>query len=289
MWAHTDWVGSFYRSDARRHDFLGQYSTVFNAVEGNSTFYGLPSEEAVARWVVEAPAHFRFCFKFPRAVSHDRRLVGVEDDVGEFLQRLAPLGERLGPMLVQLPAAFGPTRLGVLDSFLSKLPRRLRYAVEVRHRAFFSNGPEEHDLDSLLRAREVDRVLFGTTELFAAGTAGSGSFAEVLRKKPCVPLRRTATGPSPVVRFVGNPDTEKSRGAIRGWATAFDSWMTAGLTPYFFAHHANDTLSPRVARMFHEEMVALRPDLGRLPEWPCERERAGVDSDDPSGQMTLFG
>lgn len=288
MWAHAGWTGRFYRSDAKRAEFLPQYASVFNAVEGNSTFYGLPSPESVARWTVEAPPGFRFCFKFPREVTHELRLEGTEEETGEFFERLAPLGERLGPMLVQLPGSFGPAHLATLDAFLARLPSTFRYAVEVRHRAFFAEGVEEADLDALLRARGADRVLFDTTGLFAAGAPLPDSLAEVLVKKPRVPMRRTVTAKSPVVRFVGDPDTVRQRGPLRAWAKVLSGWLDSGLTPFFFAHHADDTFAPDVARILNEELASIRPGVSRPPAWPVERERAGVDRDDPGGQMTLF-
>jgi uncharacterized protein YecE (DUF72 family) len=289
MWAHAGWVGRFYRSDAKRSDFLPQYASVFSAVEGNSTFYGLPSPESVARWAVDAPAGFRFCFKFPREVTHDLRLEGAEHATGGFIERLAPLGERLGPMLVQLPGSFGPAHLGALDAFLAGLPKAFRYAVEVRHRAFFAGGAEEMELDAILRTCGADRVLFDTTGLFAAGAPLPEAFADVLVKKPRVPVRRTVTAKSPVVRFVGDPDMLRVRASLRAWAVVLSGWIDAGLTPFFFAHHADDTFAPDVARIFQEEMATIRAEGARPPTWPVERERAGADRDDPDGQMTLFG
>lgn len=289
MWAHAGWAGRFYRSDAKRAEYLPQYASVFNAVEGNSTFYGLPSPESVARWAVEAPRGFRFCFKFPRTVTHELRLEETEQETGEFFERLAPLGERLGPMLVQLPGSFGPAHLGMLDAFLAGLPSTFGYAVEVRHRAFFAEGPEEAELDALLRARGVDRVLFDTTGLFVAGAPLPESVADVLVKKPRVPMRRTVTANSPIVRFVGDPDKARIRGPLRAWAIVLNAWIDSGLTPFFFAHHADDTFAPDVARVLHEELASIRPGIAPVARWPVERERAGADRDDPGGQMTLFG
>jgi hypothetical protein len=60
------------------------------------------------------------------------------------------------------------------------------------------------------------------------------------------------------------------------------------LTPFFFAHHADDTFAPDVAKILHEEMAAIRPGVARPASWPVERERAGVDRDDPDGQMVFF-
>lgn len=289
MWANAAWIGRFYRASAKRGDFLPQYASVFNAVEGNSTFYGLPSPESVARWAVEAPPGFLFCFKFPRGVTHQLRLVGAESETGEFLERLAPLGDRLGPFLLQLPASFGPSHLENLESFLRGLPERFRYAVEVRHRAFFAEGTEEAQLDALLRERRADRVVFDTTGLFAAGAPLPESLSEVLTRKPRVPMRRTVTGRSPIVRFVGDPDLARSRAPLRAWAAVLSAWVDKGLTPIFFAHHADDTFAPDVARILHEEFASVRSGSAKPARWPCELEKAGADRDDADGQMTLFG
>ncbi|MHA5871309.1 DUF72 domain-containing protein, partial [Pseudomonas aeruginosa] len=135
-WNEAAWRGSFYPRELRSADYLGHYGGIFNAVEGNTTFYARPSAETVRRWAETMPAGFRFCAKFPRDISHEgdlRERLGAADD---FLELLAPLGERVSPLWLQLSAAFTPQRLGELLYFLDELsPRRI--AVEVRHPAFF--------------------------------------------------------------------------------------------------------------------------------------------------------
>jgi uncharacterized protein YecE (DUF72 family) len=121
VWAHAPWRGKFFTAEAARTDFLPQYASVFPTSEGNSTFYGLPAPTVVARWAAEAPDHFRFCLKFPRAITHDLQLVGAEAATTEFLERVAPLGDRLGPFLLQLHASFGPGRLRDLERYLAGL------------------------------------------------------------------------------------------------------------------------------------------------------------------------
>ncbi|HRW67817.1 MAG TPA: DUF72 domain-containing protein, partial [Candidatus Competibacter sp.] len=66
VWSNRDWVGELFALTAKPSDFLRQYSAVFDTVEGNSCFYGLPKPETVLRWRDEAAPGFRFCFKFPR-------------------------------------------------------------------------------------------------------------------------------------------------------------------------------------------------------------------------------
>ena len=89
LWAHAPWKGRFFTAKASREDFLPQYARVFGTTEGNATFYGLPAPETVERWAAEAPSDFRFCFKFPRVISHEKALVGAETETKAFFERLA--------------------------------------------------------------------------------------------------------------------------------------------------------------------------------------------------------
>lgn len=100
------WRGSFYPRELRSADYLGHYGGIFNAVEGNTTFYARPSAETVRRWAETMPAGFRFCAKFPRDISHEGDLRERLEAAGDFLELLAPLGERVSPLWLQLSAAF---------------------------------------------------------------------------------------------------------------------------------------------------------------------------------------
>ncbi len=95
LWALKEWKGRFFTKSAKPADFLRQYAQFFNAVEGNTTFYSVPSEEMVSRWLESTPDTFRFSFKFPRTISHYHKLQHCDAEVAEFLKRLEPLGERL--------------------------------------------------------------------------------------------------------------------------------------------------------------------------------------------------
>src|SRR4051812_44448356 len=85
VWASADWLGTVFTADAKRSDWLRQYATAFNTVEGNSTFYGLPKLETVERWAHDTPPGFQFCLKFPRIISHEHELVNAESDTRVFL------------------------------------------------------------------------------------------------------------------------------------------------------------------------------------------------------------
>lgn len=273
VWAHAPWVGKFFTTDARREDFLPQYASVFGTAEGNATFYGLPSADTVRKWAAEAPADFRFAFKFPRAITHDRRLAGAEAETRELFARLAPLGERLGPFFLQLHQSFGARELPVLAAYLDALPKEFAYAVEVRASEFFAAGEDERAFDALLVERGVDRVNFDTRGLFASKADDEHSL-DAKRKKPRVPVRFTATGRRPFVRFVGDPHVPANRAVLSEWAGVVARWIEEGRTPYFFTHHPDDAHAPALARLFQE---LLHERTAAVPEpalWPIERERA---------------
>lgn len=273
VWAHAAWKGSFFTKDARREEFLPQYASVFGAAEANPTFYGLPSRETVARWSAEAPPDFRFCFKFPRTITHDRQLRDAGRETDEFLERLAPLGARLGPFFLQLHSSFGAARLEVLGSYLRNLPVTFSYAVEVRAPEFFDAGPTERALDGLLADVGVDRVNFDTRGLFAS-VADDEFTCDAKRKKPRVPLRTTVTARRPFVRFVGDPEVPRNAALLDAWADVVAGWLQRGLQPYFFTHHPDDTLAPALARDFQGRVQVRYPAAGNPPSWPAEIDAA---------------
>jgi uncharacterized protein YecE (DUF72 family) len=278
IWGNKDWVGELFTRDAKPKDFLAQYTSVFNTVEGNTTFYGLPSEATIARWRQDTPEGFRFAFKFSQAISHDKRLSNAEPETVLFLEMLDTLSKRTGPAFLQLPASFGPSDLPTLDGYLAALPETHAYAVEVRHDIFYTQA--EAALDIVLRKHSVDRVVFDTRGLHAAHT-GTPREREAQRKKPNVPVRFTATGQHPFVRFIGHPEVAENLPLLAEWAQVVAGWMREGRTPYFFLHAPDDFYAPHLARHFHA-LLSEHIDAGQLPPWPIEQQ------DPEPEQMSLF-
>ncbi len=134
-WSYPDWVGAFYPPGARQQDYLPFYAEVFDSVELDTTFYHPPRPSVVRSWARHTPATFCFAAKVPQRITHEARLAAMGEHLQSFVKALEPLGPRLGPLLVQLPAEF--TRddgtQGVLDRFLSTRPADVRLAVEFRH------------------------------------------------------------------------------------------------------------------------------------------------------------
>lgn len=272
VWASKTWNGGFYTPDAGPGDWLAQYSSVFGTVEGNASFYGLPAPATVARWAQDAAPGFRFCFKVPRAITHEARLIDCRAATAEFLDRLAPLAARdaLGPLLLQLPPDYGPDGLARLLDWLDALPAGRTCAVEMRHPCFYDRSPAERALNRALHERGIDRATMDTRGLFSATDADPAT-REARRKKPRLPARALALGPRPFVRYVGHPVLARNGHWLAQWAGQFATWITEGREPWFFAHMPDDRDAPALARAFHEELRSRIASLPALPPWPAGR------------------
>jgi uncharacterized protein YecE (DUF72 family) len=268
MWAHRGWVGRWFPASVRAGEELAAYASWCDAVEGNTTFYATPDAAAVQRWAELAPDSFRFLFKVPRTVSHERRLRGAEAmaETEALLERLAPLGPRTGPVQVQLPASFGPDDLRALDAYLAGRPSAPEaWAVEVRHPAFFDGAATERRLNDLLFAHGVDRVVLDSRALFATAAVTEAE-RETQARKPRLPVRAVALGHHPVVRFIGGSDPAANPPFWAPWVRTAARWLEDGREPIVFIHTPDNLAAPWLARRFHAEVAALLPDLDPLPE-----------------------
>lgn len=265
MWANRDWVGRHLPESTKAGQELAAYAQLCTAVEGNTTFYAVPDATSVERWASEVPETFRFVCKLPRSVTHERRLRGAESETREFLDRMGPLGERLGPVAVQLPASFGPDDLGVLDAFLDWAPGDVEWSVEVRHRAFEARGSHETAIDDLLRRHGANRVVIDTRAVFS-GPRATPAEIEAFERKPRLAVRPVATGSTPIVRFIGQTDVDANAPFWRSWVGPVSRWLNAGLEPIVFLHTPDNLDAPALARIFHAAVAAEVDGLEPLPE-----------------------
>ncbi len=280
MWANKGWLGRWFPSDTAAGTELSAYATWCTGVEGNTSFYAVPSEQAVARWVEQVPAEFRFCFKLPRTITHDRRLQNAERELSDFLERIAPMAHLLGPVQIQLPASFGPDALPHLGTFLQQLPNSVEWAVEVRHLDFFVGGSAERPLDDLLAAHGVNRVVLDSRALFAAAPMTPAEH-DAWKAKPRVPVRPVATGTQPIVRLIGRTDTEGSLDDWAPWYPKIAEWIGRGLRPHVFAHTPDNLDAPMLARRVWDRITAAMdsegPALAPLPTPRRPAEQLRVD------------
>ncbi|MBU0656595.1 MAG: DUF72 domain-containing protein [Gammaproteobacteria bacterium] len=264
IWANAHWKGTLFSADAKPAEFLAQYAKVFNAVEGSTTFYAVPSAEMVLRWVAATPESFRFSFKFPRSITHQHHLIHTAKETQEFLQRMEPLGQRLNGMMVQLPASFSPGEMPMLESFLRSLPADYRYAVEVRHPAFFTHTESRATYNALLEKLGVDRIIFESRPVHAA-PPNDDATREAQARKPRLPVQLDATAERPVLRYIGHPVLAANHEWLDRWVAQTARWLQEGKRPRIFLHTPNNDLAPQLAQMFHQQLQELLPDLPDLP------------------------
>jgi uncharacterized protein YecE (DUF72 family) len=262
-WSENAWREYLYPENARPADFLSLYSQVFNAVEGNTTFYARPAETTVQRWAEIMPEHFRFTAKFPGDISHGGDLREQLTAAETFVQLLSPLGARVSPLWLQLPASFAPQRLAELAGFIDGLERPL--AVEVRHPEFFAKGDAERSLNRLLLDRGVERICLDPRALFSC-TSTAPAVLHAQSKKPKVPPRPAAFTLFPQVRFIGHPELEANDPFLTPWIEKVASWIEEGRTPYVFLHTSDNRLAAELARRFHARLMERLPGLPALPE-----------------------
>lgn len=133
---------------------LARYASVFDGVEVNSSFYRRHRQSSWANWSDTVPSHFRFAVKLPRSITHVRQLVDAEEEIAAFVEEIAPLGDKLGPVLLQLPPslAFERSRAAL---FFTQLRHRLAGQVVIEPRHVSWGLP---DVDAVLAASDIGRV-----------------------------------------------------------------------------------------------------------------------------------
>jgi len=136
-WSYGDWIGRFYSSECTQKTMLEEYTRHFDTVEINMSFYRLPFEGLVKSWRARTPQGFLFSPKMSRNVTHIKKLRGCEDLVSQFLKRMDGLGDKLGPILIQVHPGIKPDQ-SLLEGFLSCLPEDHRYALEFRDKRWFT-------------------------------------------------------------------------------------------------------------------------------------------------------
>ena len=151
-WAYPDWIGTFYPPGAKQEHYLPFYAGVFDTVELDTTFYHPPRASVVRSWAAHTPDEFVFAAKVPQRITHEARLANMAEHMQGFVRSLEPLGEKMGPLLVQMPAEFvrDPGTIGVLDRFLAAVPQGVRLAVEFRHKSWHARATYD-----LLRRRRA--------------------------------------------------------------------------------------------------------------------------------------
>jgi uncharacterized protein YecE (DUF72 family) len=265
MWTHKPWQGRFLPHPLPPDERLRSYASWCNAVEGNTTFYATPARSTVASWAGQTDPDFRFVVKLPRSITHERRLTGIDEELREFLDAIEPLGPRAHALWLQLPGSFAPADVPALARFLHRLPGSHRYAVEVRHRAFFDDPRSTRLLEGVLAAADAEWIPFDTTEFFRSPPT-SDAERDAWTKKPRMPRRSLALTDRPILRYLGRDATARTVEGWRHWVEKVTEWLREGRSPTVFIHTPDNADALTLARRFHEEVTAGLPGLAALPQ-----------------------
>ncbi len=209
-WSYDHWTGPFYPDDLAAGDRLAHYAEQFLTVEINNSFYHLPEAGVVDQWRDTVPADFVFSAKASRYITHMKKLKDPHETVPPLLQRVDRLGDRLGPVLFQLPPRWhvNPERL---EAFLECLDRRHRYAFEFRDPSWFDK--------TILRLLEKHDAAFCIYEL-------NGALSPKHVTTDFVYVRLHGPGAA----YQGRYDNR----TLAGWAGAFSAWIGQGRAVYCY-------------------------------------------------------
>ncbi|MFN2568150.1 MAG: DUF72 domain-containing protein [Candidatus Dormibacteria bacterium] len=242
-WQYRSWAGHFYPQGLPQKRWLSFYSSNFDCVEVNNTFYHLPARHVFESWAQQARPGFHYALKFSRYLTHLKRLRDPAEPVQRFLERARALGPSLGPVLLQLPPRF-PVDVRRLEESLACFPEGMRIAVEFRDRSWFTES-----VRSLLSARQVALCL--------ADRCG----------RPQGPLWATADwGFIRLHEGTAAPRPCYGDRALDRWAERISDLWDAGRDVYVFFNNDGRSCAPRDATRF-ASFVASRGGLPtRVPD-----------------------
>lgn len=263
IWGYKNWVGTFFPEKTSAQNFLKSYGDRFSIVEGNTTFYSIPSPETVKRWKTETQPGFKFFPKLPKSVTHNGRLMPYLPQAFQFLELMQGLDDRLGGLFLQLPPSYSAAHFTDLELFLStwRSATQVRLFVEVRHLTWFET-PDRDRLNQLLRTHHIDRVLLDTRPIY---NANDNAQQYSVNKKPNVPLQPIVTAGTAFVRYISHPIRDCNTEYLMEWVEQVETWLNQGKTVYFFVHCPLEENSPQNAQYFQDLLERSGLNVPQLP------------------------
>lgn len=231
-WNKTDLKG-FYPKGTK--DELGYYSTQFNSIELNATFYRLFPATTFEKWYDTVPKDFLFFPKLEQTISHFKRLKDVEEVVDNNVNNMSHLKEKLGMPFLQMHNNFGPKDFDRVRAFVDNWKYDIPLAMEFRHTDWYNDPNVSEQLYDLLESNGITNVL--------VDTAG---------RRDLMHMRLTT--PTAFVRWVGaNHESDYAR--LDEWVKRVADWKKHGLTKlYFFVHQNIEKESPLLSAYFVKEL-----------------------------------
>jgi len=223
-YAYKPWKGTFYPEKLPDKEMLKFYASQLLTVEINYSFYQMPKESTLEGWASNVPESFQFALKANQKITHVARLRNCESTLKRFLEVASVLqeGNRLGPILVQLPPNF-KFDSALLREFLALRPTAFRFAFEARHASWYTEETYQ-----LLRKFDTALCLAETDETAPPDVVTAG-FAYVR-------LRREA--------YLAKE--------LAAWRKRFDGWNKQGVDVYCYVKHEDAGKGPKYARQLLE-------------------------------------
>jgi uncharacterized protein YecE (DUF72 family) len=217
--AYPGWIPRFYPPGSRPDDLLRHYATRLPAVELNNTFYQRPSATKVATWLEATPATFRFCAKAQRGAASMAMAGAPEPGLPWLTDPFRAFGERLGTVLVRVPAGRGRDD-GRLAAFLAAWPRDLPLTMEFEDPSWAAD------------------------ETMVALTAAGAALCVTERPEDAAPPVLRRTGPLLYLRLRRHDYTPAELGA---WAARLEPFIRVGDDVYAFFRHDEAGRGPELA------------------------------------------
>lgn len=217
-------------------DELAYYSTQFNCIELNATFYRLFPPTTFEKWCATVPKHFRFFPKLEQSISHFRRLKDVQELVEHNVANMSHLREKLVMPFLQLHDNFAPKDFERVEAFVNNWKYDVPLAVEFRHTGWCNDETVATKVYELFEAHSVTNVL--------VDTAG---------RRDLMHMRLTT--PTAFVRWVGSNEPKSDRSRLDDWIVRIAKWKKAGLQKlFFFVHQNEEKESPALSAHFIERL-----------------------------------
>lgn len=231
-WNRTELKG-FYPKGTK--DELAYYSSQFNSIELNASFYGTPSIPQVNSWQNKTPDDFKFFPKITRTISHFKRLRDVKYLVNEFCLNISKFESKLGMVFLQMNDNFAYKDFKYLKEFVTSFPIGIPLAIELRNQSWFDNEKISNELCAFLEENNVTNII--------VDTAGRRDM-----------LHMRLTTPSAFIRYVGaNHPSDYTR--LDDWVERIENWVENGLENlYFFVHQNVEEESPQLAAHFIQKL-----------------------------------
>ena len=277
-WSFPDWRGVFYPPQTPADQQLGHYAAKFNSVEVNTSFYALPAPKTLLRWLECVPAEFTFSLKAPREITHEKRLVNVDQLTTAYLDVVRSLGPVAAPGLIQFPATCTRINAGrLLANFvdnLATLAPDVPLSVEVRAFDLMTTAFARFLMERRIGFVVVERT--GQPDTYAIWQEAAASLASRL------PLHIRLIGhdrdPLPDDKTVRRPQDQ----LLDKWAKRIADLLHNGIDVYCYLHNPFEGHAPESVRRLRTRVGQYLP----LPVWNPNIVRPAGEED--SGQLALF-